>query len=344
MQNSERAAIVHHWDADGIAAAALAMRTVLGNRVVYAGVPHIGFYSPEAIDTQGILRRDPDTILVLDYGLGRESYEALANIVGSRARLVVVDHHAVEPWSPEGGHVYCNPVAQGFGGEDEWPSTSYLLHHVLELRDAASNILAALGIVGDLAPYVDAGKPHRGLEIAEDLLRGTGLSIPILRKAVDYVDSCYRVYGTGCIDHVRAILAEKGVEDVLRDPVVGDAYLRAQRLVDEARRSVELVYREQGLAVYRLGIDAYVTSVVGRELAARHPGELVALIHTIPRLGQGFVYIRALGRDLRILAEELRRRGFRVGGKQSVAVVEFRDPVEAEKVVKVLKRLAISSG
>lgn len=333
LPHAHRVAVLHHWDTDGIASAAMLLSTAW-NRIVYVGTPSIGFYGSDAIDFPSLMRASPDALVILDYGVEPHVYDYLLEKL--RCRIIVVDHHLVAPWNAPRECHYCNPVARGC--VEEIPSTSYLLYKILGVQEPRFRILAALGIVGDLTPYIDARLGHRGIEIAEELLRGLDVAIGELREVSEYVDSCYRLYNRTCIARVIRLLVEGDVRQVMRDPYIRRVRIRAQRVLTEALRRVVQLQENECVAVYKLVMDAYVTSYVGRTLASKHWDKYTVLIHWIPRISRGFIYVRSFREDLSGAIEGLRSTGLRVGGKRNVMVLELGSPEELNKAMKLVEK------
>ena len=314
LEDTERPFIVHHWDADGVASAALAWRNWA--EPVATAVPSIGSYTWRAVPAPP---SSADALAVLDYGIPGPEYEELEKHVAQP--LIVVDHHRVPP-AHLGRGAYCNPAAAR--GED-WASASLLLHHILGApRRGVDAGLAALGVVGDLQPFLDAGKPHPGLEEAKRLAAEAGHGLHELREAAVRVDSCYRLLDEDCLRHAVRLAAEDGVRGLLADQRLHEAAERANRLLDEALAALQGPEEPvPGTRVYRLEMDAYVTSALGRRLAAEAPGAVTVLVHRFPGSGRGFIYARSLARSLARVLERLRSRGLRAGGKEHVVVLEF---------------------
>ncbi|MET1128111.1 MAG: hypothetical protein ABWW70_02190 [Thermoproteota archaeon] len=336
LEGDQRVFLVHHWDADGVASAALFKRH-LGGRVVGHAVPTIGLYSADAVPQPppGV-----DAVLVLDYGVSGSEYEKLAERL--EVQLYALDHHRVQP--PRRGLAgYCNPVAFGEAGENSYPGASILAYEVLGAPEAPGDmLLAALGGVGDLAPYVDSGRGHPGLDRLRKLLRGAQASLPALRSLAEAIDSCYRLLDTRCL--ARAV--ERAAENphaLTRDPELASALKRARSLVEEALASLEPLRAAGALKAYRLVMDAYVTSAVGRRLAAQNPDAVVVLVHFIPRQGRAVIYIRSVSRSLVQLAERLRGKGVKAAGKESVVVVDVAaSSKEAEALAEeILKEVEV---
>ncbi len=319
--------VVYHWDADGAASAALVLRH-LGARIEGLDVPRIGIYSADAVP----LPRSSAALLVLDYGLPGAEYEKLAQRHGGE--VLVIDHHRVAPPHKK-GIAYCNPVAAGLGGEEDYPANSVLVYWLLGLRDdPGDRVLAALGVAGDLAPYIDAGKPHPGLRTASELLVGTGVSLRELRGVAESIDSCYRLLDEDCLRYAAWRAAEDPL-GLMYDERLVKARRRAERLLDEALGKAKLLEETEKVLVYFLEMDAYVTSAVGRKLAARNPDRVVVLVHSMPNHGRGTIYARSITHRLSGIADRLRARGVRVAGKTNVLVIEYNG-VKYEELLRIL--------
>ncbi|MCE4628165.1 MAG: hypothetical protein F7C34_03340 [Desulfurococcales archaeon] len=334
-----RGTLIYHWDADGAASAALALRAL--EAPWRLEIPRIGLYSSAAlpVEVEG-------KVLVLDYGIPGREYDSYASLVGAD-RLGVADHHKVEP--PSSVEKYCNPVAAGLGGEDEYPACSLLVGRIL-FKDPGpiERQLMALGIIGDLAPFLDSNRPHPAIEIARRLVEGTGYTLLDLREAVDLVDSSYRVLDYNCLRSAARILAEEGLEGLYSLGCARSNREKAERIVEGALSRLERAYSGPLLDVYTLVYDAYVTSAIGRRLASSAPQKIVALVHTMPQSGVTFAYIRSVSRDLAPVRRALEESGYRVGGKSHVIVVEA-SPSDAQELVARLvdiisRRLGGSAG
>lgn len=338
LAGEDRIAVVHHWDADGVAAAAIVIRWLRerGRDAAWIDVPEIGRYSWQAVPTP-----PPGTtgLAVLDYGIPGGDYDRLAASMKT-TRLYVLDHHRVEP--PGGSLCYCNPVAYGTGGEEEYPSASFLAHQVLRRSGPGCSLLAALGAVGDLAPFYDSGRRHAGLAVAERLAREAGLQgLHELRELAESIDSCYRLLDRECLRYA----VRQAVRDpysLLGDKLLDDRRRRAESLLDQARERLREAGEACGADVYVLEMDALVTSAVGRWLAAQHPSRIVVLVHHIPSQGGGFIYARSLSKRLDWLHELARSQGLRAGGKTNVAVIEYEGSLGHG--VELARRLLCSLG
>jgi len=302
----ERPAIAFHWDTDGVAAAAVVARRVGGGE---PRVIKIGSYSRDAIP-----RPAAGELVVVDYGIPGPEYDALAR---EAPLALVVDHHKVEPANiPQ----YCNPVARG-ASEAAYPSAAIVAYRLLG-GGPEEAVLAALGAAGDLAPYIDSGTPHPGLDLARRLAEPHGWSIARLRRLADAIDSAYRIHAPQCLEEAARAAASGGPKALEGLPCIWEARERAARIVEEALESLEGP-EEAGCALfYRLVGDAHVTSAVGRRLAAENPDKVIVLFHESPSAGVVRLYARSITLPLRGLRDALEDLGVEAAGKESVVVAE----------------------
>lgn len=318
--------LVHHWDADGIASAALLERIMGWRRRL---VPRIGFYSAEAVTGQAPLRGAAG-LVVVDYGVPQH-LPAAAQALGATS-IVYIDHHRAEC---PGGIACCNPVALGLGGEDEYPSTSLLLAWLLGAGREHLD-LALVGLVSDLPGFTET----RWAQLVEELERMQGFGLAELLKAVEAVDSCYPLLDTACIDHAVELLAAKGLAAVLDDPRLMEARRRFRELVGEALRDAEAnAIREGAVIATEVAVDALVTPKVGRILAREHPDSVVIVQHWIPNLGKGMVYVRSRKHMVGWIAARARAMGYEAGGKDRVAVIHYYQQSQGGKIVEAVTRM-----
>ena len=329
-------AVFHHWDTDGIASAALILRKYEG-QVAAVMTPRIGFYSEEAVDV-AFVPKDVNYVVFLDYGVSGEIYDRISRKLNKP--LIVIDHHFTEPWNNGVSSVYYNPVALGVGSEAEYPSTTYVLSKILDVNDERDIALVALGIIGDLTPYLDSGTDHQGLKLLRKLIVNMG-DVKTLRRAVDVIDSCYRIADNTCVEHAVRKLAFEDIEAVVNDHQLISAYNSSREMMVKALSALDKIFSNTEFAVYHLRMDAYVTSSVGRKLAEENPSKIIILVHEIPKIGGGFIYVRSMRESLKKLIKVLRGKGLKIGGKETVVVAEFKESYEGilHKIIDGVKEV-----
>ncbi len=324
LREGRKVYVLHHWDADGVASAAILLR-VLGPHIVGMSTPKIGVYGASALNPNEIKKSGAHTLVVLDYGA--HPHEVLAR-VPQGLQTFIVDHHAVELSCNAREHC-CNPVALGLG-EAEYPSTTWVLY---ELLNTPSNIvdLVALGIVGDLGPAL-ATSEH--VTFVDNVAAELNMTLNDFVRAAELIDSCYRIVNSECIEHAVQVLAEKGVRGVLHDEVLISAHESASRYVDSAYDRLQSLGEPcPGVKVWKLSLDSLVTSYVGRSLARAYPDDVILLVHNIPSLNVTYVYVRSYSMPLRRFLEKLREEGLSVGGKDMVFVVTCSEGEDCDEVL-----------
>ena len=130
-REAERVAVVHHWDADGIASAALVIEEV---RRVSPGArahnlsPTIGRWALDEGEVASLRGWGPDLLVIVDLAVRDDDLDAILDGL-PRVPALMVDHHRAEvPEHPR--LTYWNPVAEG-RPETDYPSCSWVLREML---------------------------------------------------------------------------------------------------------------------------------------------------------------------------------------------------------------------
>lgn len=303
-----RIAIVHHWDCDGVSSAAILSKILRGFEKLFV-VPKIGFYSAEAVDTSIIKQYNPGALIILDYGISLAEIKKLEGRV--EARVYVIDHHV----SDVRGGFYCNPVANGFPGQ-EYPSTTWVIYKYLKPRGMED--LVSLGVIGDLGRSLERHWIKQWvLKVASE----HGLGLNDLFRATENIDSCYKLLDRKCIDHARRVLEEEGVKNIIDDKVLEEKKSKVEREVLKILENISPVEEHGIIRIYSMEKNLYITSSIGRELAYRSQDKIVILRHKIPLLNIEYLYVRSHAYSLRTVLEELKKHRIDVGGKDRVFVV-----------------------
>ena len=227
LRTASSVAILHHWDADGITSAAI-LSKILNTQVFYY-VPKIGYYALEAINTEQLRSLPLTLVLILDYGLPIEGVLKLEKTLN--VKIAVIDHHLNKPLS----NCFCNPVAMGFG-EENYPSTTWVIRDFFNVKNL--DLYVALGIVGDLGRAIEN---HKFKNWVIKTCREHGLLLEDLFKAVEAIDSCYRLVDYNCINHARNVLTEFGVKGVLNDTLLSKNKDIVRENIGKALEKTELI-------------------------------------------------------------------------------------------------------
>jgi len=309
IEEASKVSIIHHWDSDGIASAALIAKKYK-DKISSFIIPRIGEYNIEAIDVNKLKKSNPDLVLILDYGIPLNQLKILEESIG--VKVAVIDHH-VNKFMVD---AFCNPIAFGCA-EEEYPSTTWVLREILDLEDFSD--IVALGIVGDLGKAI---KDSPLLRWIEENVKSRGLAIDDVFHVVNVIDSCYRLVDYECIDYVRGILIEHEVKDILVDDYLRSKLLKLNEEVSKALSSVKLVKEhDEFIKVFEVTTDAYITSLIGRELAYKHHNSIIVLQHEVKKLNKRCIYIRSYKYSLRSILEAFKSMNMNVGGKDKVLVI-----------------------
>ncbi|OYT44702.1 MAG: hypothetical protein B6U85_09660 [Desulfurococcales archaeon ex4484_42] len=312
--------IIHHWDTDGVSSAAMLLRKLGNERVVDVVTPKIGFYEYSAIPKPDF---DVDTIVILDYGVNGDEYEKYYLSLDRHVRLIVIDHHMV--FAPKlSDIVYINPLSSGVSHELRYPSTSSIVYEILDMpNDKVMKSLYLLGIIGDIVPLLKNSNKLLHLNYIHDIIKEVNTDIKELIKLSESIDSCYRLLDYTCLKEAVYIGSKDGVEGLLKLKPLINARARAESLINDALNKLHLILNRKNVKLYELTYDAYVTSAIGRKLAELNPKDVIILLHHIPKLNKGFIYVRSISRKLNVLWRKLIAEGIKVGGKEYVLVLEY---------------------
>lgn len=165
--------LIHHWDTDGISAAALLYMDGDDNIT-----PKIGNYFLEDEELNEISSKGYDEIVVIDVALHENTMKRLAEI----AKVRVFDHHITRKVD---GIEYINPIIEG-EDEEEYPSASWV---VAEFTGKTDSLLAYLGAVGDWEERIKNTKFFPKLE---EFMKKSGLTFDELHEMVYLIDSNYK--------------------------------------------------------------------------------------------------------------------------------------------------------
>ena len=310
LKECGQAALIHHWDADGIFSAAIIKRAI--NSEVITAVPRIGDFNAEAVPKL----TEVTALGLVDYGLQKDEVSKLMS-GGSYRKIFVIDHHA----SGLKGNFVCNPIPLGFS-EVDYPSTTWVIKELIlppnTGSDLSINLMVAAGILGDLGlRYISF--PQKGF--IELVTEKSGLTITSLLKAIDLVDSCYRLLDPECVSEALNIAVSGGVKSVLSSEFLKRKNGFLKKELRKSSSNVRETLRRGSYVAYELSSNLYITSYVGRELAAENPDKVVLLYHRLKPLNKTYIYVRSQTKRLRECIHLFKREGLKVGGKDKVFVI-----------------------
>jgi len=333
LKRARHIAILHHWDADGIASAATIIHQAerQGARCTNA-TPRIGDYSNPLDQAAALDSEKPDILLGLDLAVSTETLDAISHRVS--ATLAWVDHHSLPP-RPTGAVRLYHPSTTGL---DEGSSNAWFLSQLLGLPPS---ILAAIGTCGDLGRNLASST---ALGPVERIASSVGVTVEALLRITDMVDANYRTNREEDVRRAPWILAER-----MDDPaslLEVDSWLANKEAVDKefAKAMISDEQKRGEVVVKTISTDMHLTSLVARTTAKALRGKAKAVIvrNVSPANAPFYVRATAPGLDLAPLIEVGRSMGCSAGGKpEVVGMVVPRNQLEAvtETVLTALEAL-----
>ncbi len=309
-----RVAVVHHWDADGIASAALVIeevRRVSPGARVHNCSPTIGRWALDEGEVAIVRAWRPDLLVIVDLAIRDDDLDAILDGLPGVPALMVDHHRAEVPEHPR--LEYRNPVAEGLP-ETDYPSCSWVLREMLG-RDM--DLLTVLGVFGD-----------RGRGMVEEpiweTMRGFLETSPMdwddMHLLVDLVDSSAKRVDLPSVNEAVGHLLDgwrdpKGLLD-LPDWREGNQEVE-RALVMELERGPETV--TDGILVKTIDTPYLVISTAARRLLRTREERVVVVVNMGYSEDEAQVYVRRKGDlDLAPLIPVMRGRGYSAGGKGEV--------------------------
>jgi len=317
---------VHHWDSDGIASAVI-ISNYIGAKKEFI-VPKIGTYTYTSININSVINANPDFIVLVDYGINISEVEELRRNV--KCEVAIVDHHLNNPGR---NILVCNPLVYGESSA-KYPSTTWVIREYLKFEDSGKTVL---GVIGDVGWNI---RDHSVKTYVLRFMGEHGLSLGDLKKAVEHVDSCYKLVNYECINYARDVLAEKNAIGVLEDKLLA---MKAREVREEMWKAIEesvLLETKGPIKVFSTKSKAYITSSIGRFLAEKNSKDIVVVRVYVEKLGLTNIYVRSLKYKVGKIIPTLKSKGFNVGGKNHVfsIVCERSCDEKLKMVVSILER------
>ncbi len=292
--------IIHHWDADGICSASL-----IASILDYLGeswrnlTPPIGRYEFDDRIWREIERATD--VFVVDLNVP-EIVERIDR------KVTFIDHH-VQPKILKHNVEHVNPIIDG-RSEKEYPSASWVVSDYFSFW----SYLSTLGAIGDVGRRVFDWNRK-----AMELLAEYGLKKEDGMKLTSLIDSNYVVMDRwGVEDAVRFIL-----ESEPRELLENERWLRnLSRIEREVWKALNNVERYKKFTKIEFKSNFNIISKVARKAVWVMGYDVVLAVNR--GFGEdGQIYLRISPKlagiiDVPKIIEELKVRGFNVGGKREV--------------------------
>ena len=327
LKKAESILAVHHWDADGIASAAI-IAEEYGEIVNYC--PPIGLFkvNDEVLDElKSRLSTKSDLILILDWNIPYKDAETIEKALG--AKVAVIDHHYKSEPPPK--PAYYNPVACG-EPEENWPSTTWTIMKALNMQ---LNLKVILGVFGDLEEKATTLKLYR--QAIKSYMERRKHSVEELIEAAKRLNACGRIGDRKMVENAVWKLVEYGSD--LKTILSDEEWRKAQATIEaEVNRIInsggEVIHGN--ILVKRFASPYNLTSEVARKLAKLKPKSIIVAVNESARLNEAEIYVRR-GSMLKVkltpIINKLRKAGLEAGGKEAV----FGVKVTHSKVEEALK-------
>ncbi|MCS7366141.1 MAG: DHH family phosphoesterase [archaeon GB-1867-035] len=312
LRRAEGILVVHHWDADGIASAAI-IAEKYGEVINYC--PPIGLFKVNETvldELKNKIMTKKDLILILDWNIPYKDVETIEKALG--VKVAVIDHHYKSKHPPKA--TYYNPVAYG-ESEEKWPSTTWTIMKTLNIQ---LNLKVILGVFGDLEEkavnlklYHQAIKPY---------MERQKYSVKELIEAAKHLNACGRIGDRRMVENAVWKLIEYGnsLKDVLSDEEWWRAKAKIEAEVNRIISSgVEAIYGN--IILKRFKSPYNLTSEVARKLSKLNPQSIIVALNENSRLNEAEIYVRR-GSKLKVkltpIINKLVERGLEAGGKEAV--------------------------
>ncbi len=292
--------IVHHWDTDGICSASL-----VASILEYLGeswknlTPPIGLYEFDDRIWREI--EGATDVFVVDLNVP----EIVQRI---DRKVIFIDHH-VQPKILKHNVEHVNPIIEG-SSEKEYPSASWVVSDYFSLW----SYLSTLGAIGDVGRRVfDWNKK------AMELLAEYGLKKEDGMKLSSLIDSNYVVMDRRGVEYAVRVILESEPKELLEN----ERWLRnLSRIEREVWRALNNVERSKKFTKIEFKSNLNIISKVARKAVWVMGYDVVLAVNR--GFGEdGQIYLRinpklAGSIDIPKIIEELKSRGFNVGGKREV--------------------------
>ncbi len=230
--------IVHHWDTDGIASAALLVKALGLEEFTNMTAP-IGEFRFDERLWKAIEKAD--RLYVLDFNVPSEVEKV-------RIPTLFIDHHT----QPRIGNSLVEQVNPSLDG-GYYPSCSLVVSEYFNIFNAWT----ALGVVGDV------GEKAFELGITNRLLKEEGLSQAEALRLVELIDSNYIAMEREAVEGAVAVLLEKGVRELLKyDPWVK----KAEAIKGAIENALSSAEERNGFAFVEFESPFNIISKVARKL------------------------------------------------------------------------------
>ncbi|MBU0496832.1 MAG: hypothetical protein KKG04_02625 [Candidatus Thermoplasmatota archaeon] len=301
QKQPNRVALLHHWDADGLASAALVMNYLKANSPqtkVSLHCPTINNYFFKEQDYHAVSKLGVDAIIIVDLNIPLDNIERFEQICDA---VFVFDHHSQTAGIDRPGKQ-----------DTSYPGCSMLVNDCLDLP---LSITAIIGMVGDQPETIFNNQVF--WPYVEEVMKKESLQFHDLKKIANFVDTMYILYDIEGFSYAIGLLQSDPVK-ILSD----DRFFENEKqIMAEMSKNLEQKMDEFGVNILQMSIQSNmsVLSEVTRYKAKKHPKKIVVIDQV--RDTEASLYVRRtdLPIDLGEVVQLAKKFGYNAGGKPEVA-------------------------
>jgi len=322
--------LIHHWDTDGIASAAILIEELkgMGADSIENEVPKLGEFEMDEGWIRERSAHPPDILVTTDICIPLDNLLAIRD--GLAIEIVMFDHHARVPVEEEGIHFinYCSLR------DEDWPSNTLVLN---DFFGRERDLLSALGLVGDkglgITKYRDIWPGF------DEHLRVLGFELHDLMKLVDLLDSCYKSGRRKELMEMPWTLVGKNDLEVA-EIITGNVSLK--EYTDDIDKKIESLFLEGlkeagGFHIKEIDTAYHIISALTRRFSNAYPESEVMVTNRGIFSDKTQLYFRSKRKDVRPLIRMIQDLGQSAGGKTDV-VGAVIDNEELGKVKEAISR------
>lgn len=300
-EKPKKLALIHHWDTDGLASAAILLEylaTASPKTAVVLSHPAISNYVLTEGEYGKIADQAPHAIITVDLNFPLEVIERLEKI---QKPIFVFDHHS------QTAEIH-RPGVQS----TRYPGCSFLLH---EYMKQPISLLSILGMVGDQEERIQTRSDF--YPQVKQMMDAHHLSFDKILRITKLIDTVYMVGDDEGFASVIDLL-RKDPQKALTDQRLLQNEQKLQQTITQAAHAP---LKEMAPHLFFLSFQSpfHVISEVTRQKSRQHPDDLVMVEQQ--RGDSTILYVRRrnLPIDLGSVVELARSHGYNSGGKPEVA-------------------------
>ncbi|MCD4669545.1 MAG: DHH family phosphoesterase [Actinomycetia bacterium] len=311
LYDNDRVLIIHHWDCDGLCAAALLIKylsALNSNIEIYTGLGEIGKYYFTSEKIKEFKKLKPGHIIICDFAIPREDILKLKDISNS---IYVFDHHEQDEIKEV---VHINPLTKKDISGLKYPSAGWVVN---EYFRRPQEILAALGAIGDQEEILKKDKR------VTDILNKNNLNFDQAQEIVKNIDSSYIINDEKQIKWIVDLLArdKNKIKKLLKNRKLLISRQKIENAIESIIESGYTKDDDRQIIYKKYKSEFHIISNITRELAKKFSDYLIIVINNSKKEDSNIYFRNRKGLNLVPLIELAHNYGFNSGGKKEVVGV-----------------------